>query len=149
MLFRSEPVKKAIYNFEKTSLFAEGVSAEMALPLYNLDLSYNVLKRVRRKCRKEFSTLVEINNVLDMISKIYDFIEKELWHEEEQYNKIMQSENKFKYKDIFINDPYIKKFRNLSTNELIKPDFLKYMKILYLGTGKLQSLEQISSNLEM
>ena len=84
-----------------------------------------------------------------MISKIYDFIEKELWHEEEQYNKIMQSENKFKYKDIFINDPYIKKFRNLSTNELIKPDFLKYMKILYLGTGKLQSLEQISSNLEM
>ncbi len=145
----TEPVKKAIYNFEKTSLFAEGVSAEMALPLYNLDLSYNVLKRVRRKCRKEFSTLVEINNVLDMISKIYDFIEKELWHEEEQYNKIMQSENKFKYKDIFINDPYIKKFRNLSTNELIKPDFLKYMKILYLGTGKLQSLEQISSNLEM
>lgn len=145
----TEPVKKAIYNFEKTSLFAEGVSTEMALPLYNLDLSYNVLKRVRRKCRKEFSTLVEINNVLDMISKIYDLIEKELWHEEEQYNKIMQSENKFKYKEIFINDPYIKKFRNLASNELIKPDFLKYMKILYLGSGKLQSLEQISPNLEM
>lgn len=145
----TEPVKNVIYNFEKTSLFAEGVSREMALPLYNLDLSYNMLKRARRKCRKEFSMPVEINNVLDMISKIYDFIEEELKHEEDRYNDIMQKNDEFKYKEIFMKDPYIKKFRELVSNPSIRPDFLKHMKTLYLGTGKLHSLEQISPNLEM
>ena len=144
-----DSIKKAIDNFENTSLFAENISTEMALPLYNLDLSYNMLKRVRRKCRKEFSMPVEINNVLDMISKIYDFIEEELKHEEDRYNDIMQKNDEFKYKEIFMKDPYIVKFRKLASDTSIKPDFLKHMKTLYLGTGKLQSLEQISPNLEM
>lgn len=145
----TDSIKKAIDNFENTSLFAENMSTEMALPLYNLDLSYNMLKRVRRKCRKEFSMPVEINNVLDMISKIYDFIEEELKHEEDRYNDIMQKNDEFKYKEIFMKDPYIVKFRKLASATSIKPDFLKHMKTLYLGTGKLQSLEQILSNLEM
>lgn len=145
----ADSVKKVIENFEKTSLFAENVSTEMALPLYNLDLSYNMLKRVRRKCRKEFSMPVEINNVLVMISKIYNFIEVELEHEEERYNEIMQDEKEFKYKEIFMKDPYIKKFKNIMEDELIREKLLSYMKTLYLGSGKLSSLEQISPNLEM
>lgn len=145
----ADSVKKVIENFEKTSLFEENVSTEMALPLYNLDLSYNMLKRVRRKCRKEFSMPVEINNVLVMISKIYNFIEVELEHEEERYNEIMQDEKEFKYKEIFMKDPYIKKFKNIMEDELIREKLLSYMKTLYLGSGKLSSLEQISPNLEM
>ncbi len=145
----TDSIIKAIDHFENTSLFTENMSTEMALPLYNLDLSYNMLKRVRRKCRKEFSMPVEINNVLDMISKIYDFIEDELKHEEDRYNDIMQKNDEFKYKEIFMKDPYIVKFRKLASDTSIKPDFLKHMKILYLGTGKLQSLEQILSNLEI
>lgn len=156
----SQKCDKAIDNFEKTSLFAENPCNEMALPLYNLDLSYNIFKRFRRNCRREFSMPVEINDVLERISQIYDFIEDELKHEEDQYKEFMRDEDKFMYKENFSNDPYVKKFRELagkstdesikeSDKEKIKAELLKHMKKLYLGSAKIDSLDQISPSLNM
>ena len=133
----------------------------MALPLYNLDLSYNLFKRVRRSCQSEFSIPIEINNVHERIARIYEMVEEELQHEEEEYKDLQQNENKFMYKEIFTHDPYIMKFRELSGYGIkdesgkdkltpdVKAKFLEQMKILYLGTGKLDSLVQIGSNVEM
>lgn len=138
---------KSIEKFEKTSLFADNKCDEMALPLYNLDLSYNVFKRVRRSCRSEFSMPVEINDVLERISQIYDFIEEELSYEEEEYQKFMPG--KFLFRKYFVSDPYVKKFRELMEKTETKDKLLKYMKMLYSGSGKLESVGQISPSLDM
>lgn len=147
----SEEMKEKILAFEKTSVFGEmGLGKnEMALPLYNLDLSYNLFKRVRRSCLSEFSMPIEINGVHDRIKRIYKMIEEELQHEEDEYTDFQQNENKFMYKNNFVNDPYIKKFKELLKDEFAKDEFLKQMKILYLSSGKLESLEQISPSLNM
>ena len=145
----SQKCNKAIDNFEKTSLFAENPCNEMALPLYNLDLSYNIFKRFRRNCRREFSMPVEINDVLERILQIYKLIEDELRHEEDQYKEFMRDEDKFMYRENFANDPYVKKFRELVSNETTKAKLLKHMKTLYLGSAKIDSLDQISPNLNM
>lgn len=146
-----ERINKAVFQFEETSLFGgkENIYNEMALPLYNLDLSYNVLKRVRRRCQAEFSLPVEIDCVLERILRIYYFIEKELENEEMEYEGFDQSGRKFTYKDKFINDPYIVKFKELISETSSKSVLLKQMKMLYLGTGKIENLEQISPNLDI
>lgn len=92
---------------------------------------------------------VEINDVLERILQIYKLIEDELRHEEDQYKEFMRDEDKFMYRENFANDPYVKKFRELVSNETTKAKLLKHMKTLYLGSAKIDSLDQISPNLNM
>lgn len=147
----SREIIKAHEKLKKTSIFDEKKieDYEMAFPLYNLDLAYNVMKRVRRKCREEFSTPVEINDVIDRILMIYHFIESELFHEEERYREFSQNTRKFVYKENFENDPYISNFRKLSNDKKAKELLLKQLKLLYVISGKLEGLIEIGKGIDL
>ncbi len=144
-----EKIKSTISKFKNTSIFAgeENSKSKMALPLYDLDLSYNVLKRVRRECQREFSIPVEINNVLDRILRVYQLIETELENEKKRYDDF--GGNEFRYKKIFMDDPYIKKFKDLLSDKKSKDNFLNQIKMLYLGTGKIDELSRVNLNLNV
>lgn len=66
---------------------------EAIFPFYNLDLSYNVLKRVIRTCKKKISRTIEAANFCDSIRKIYGYIAEELLAEDWFYNQEKFADN--------------------------------------------------------
>ena len=76
---------------------------EAAFPFYNLDLSYNVIKRVRRNRDKKKEFIME-SQMLNEIRDVYLCIKKELKEQDKLYAPVT---NQIKYGDIFENNPYI------------------------------------------
>lgn len=77
-----------------------------ALPYYDLDLMYNIFKRVYRKNAQNIKSF---ENIYQHIKNIYGDIDKELQREREKYEEIGVP---FPY--IYMNNPYIKMFQNIS-----------------------------------
>jgi len=94
---------------------------EIYFPYYNLDLSYNVLERVRSK----FSgIIVSENELLNRINEIYLEIENELGNEVRKYKEIdkilknagveagMATSDLYRYEEQFRANPYLTMFRD-------------------------------------
>lgn len=77
-------------------------------PFYNLDLSYNVMKRVRRSC-KSLNMKITRDNLCDYLRMVYGFVEKELSEEDDFYKKIKKT-NEAKLADSFISGRFIQMF---------------------------------------
>lgn len=146
----SEFILKYKRLLEETAIFfGQGENFEMAFPLYDLDLAYNVLKRVRRKGQAEAS-VINIKYVVERIKLIYTYIEEELREEEKKYCKLDNIGGKFNYTAIFRNDPYIKKFYKLIENENSKKCLIDQISGMYTGAGIpwLSSREKAGESLE-
>lgn len=77
-------------------------------PFYNLDLSYNVMKRVRRSC-KSLNMKITRDNLCDYLRMVYGFVEKELSEEDDFYKKIKKT-NEAKLADSFVSGRFIQMF---------------------------------------
>lgn len=77
-------------------------------PFYNLDLSYNVMKRVRRSC-KSLNMKITRDNLCNYLRMVYGFVEKELSEEDDFYKKIKKT-NEAKLADSFISGRFIQMF---------------------------------------
>lgn len=74
---------------EECSIWKQGKvrrSELNAFPFYNLDLAYNVLKRVRRECKKD-KRIIGAHEVYEYIQRIYGYIAMELLKEDRFYAK--------------------------------------------------------------
>lgn len=79
----------------------------LAFPFYSLDMSYNVLKRARKK-GISMEGRVRLEKIYDTMKRIYGYIATELYLEEKEYDK-----NKIeglKWHENFVNSPFIKNF---------------------------------------
>ena len=104
-------------SIEEKSLFSElenmKYGYEVAFPFYNLDMSYNVYKRVRRdmlsKARME-------EELFDVIIDFYNLIGEKLENESEYY----QEDAMFRYLEIYNECPYIKAIRKIKEKKKSK-----------------------------
>ena len=88
--------------------FAEwkAISKGFALPIYNVDVTYNLIKRLRQreKARQE----VNINNIWDEIIDIYQTIYEKLVTNDREYMKYASRIKRIEYANAFIQCPYIR-----------------------------------------
>ncbi len=73
-------------------------------PFYNLDLSYNVLKRVRKNRQQVLSPAIEADKIYLEIQKVYGYIAIELLREDKKYGLTHG------FFDKFVNSGFIKQF---------------------------------------
>ena len=94
---------------KEKSMFSDGENNykkyKVAYPFYDLDMSYNIWKRVRRQPQ-----VVQGDGIYDAIRACYKNIEECLEQEESFYAKMPDGEKAFGYLDDFKKSPYINKF---------------------------------------
>ena len=98
---------------EQSMFFGENLEEEtIAFPFFDLDVSYNVLKRVRKTCKEKYSEPVEVNVVVEKIAEIYGSINEELEKQAKFYT--IEGLRSYPYQKNFEEYPYIKTMTQLS-----------------------------------
>lgn len=93
---------------EENSILPEaGYSDEIAFPFYNLDMAYNIIKRVRNE---QLGKRIHHKMIPYTLYDTYNKIEESLLQEEKAYIKISET-LKVPYADNFANCPYMLMFR--------------------------------------
>lgn len=92
---------------------------DVAFPFYNLDLAYNVLKRVRRDCRDNLERRIPLYKLYDYMKKVYGYVAYELYQEDIFYK---QEEKGFTYQ--FINCEFIRMF-GIKMPEIFKSNYFE------------------------
>lgn len=104
---KMDVVKESIQEqINKVSMFAElneSSDYDVAFPFYNLDMSYNIMKRVKNEFKEK---VIEEKDIVTELIRFYEYIGKLLKEESTEYIE----EAQFKYGDIFENSPYIEAF---------------------------------------
>ena len=117
------------------SIWSKGTERKIHFPFYNLDLAYNVMKRVRRKMGQVET--IDKNEILTYLQKVYGYIVYELQREDQFYQKVenlidkkMHGDGKKQMASHFVNDfvshPFIKaigyRYRDQETGNIISDD---------------------------
>lgn len=130
-------------NSEFGKYMGEDFIYETAFPFYNLDLSYNIWKRVRRKYVGQY---IESKDIFKYIVLIYKEVEKCLEEEGEFYSgeKDKKEEYKNYYLQIFKNCPYIKMVEKIANDErenieIISQRLAEALKNMILGSKLAES----------
>lgn len=79
----------------------------LAFPFYSLDMSYNVLKRARKK-GSDMGGEIKVEQIYDTMKRAYGYIAAELYFEEEKYKE--NSIKGLEWFDNFVNSPFIENF---------------------------------------
>lgn len=105
-----DSLKSAIPSLiEEYSILPEtGYSEEIAFPFYNLDMAYNIIKRVRNE---QLGKRIHHKMIFDALYDAYNKIEESLLQEEEAYTKILETQ--VPYAGNFVNCPYMLMFRTV------------------------------------
>lgn len=121
-------------NSEFGKHMRENFVYEPAFPFYDLDLSYNVWKRVRRKYRGKY---IEAESILKYIKLIYDEVNECLRAEKEFYF----GEGKVKnfYLSNFENCPYIKMVKEVKDESKVTVRLAEALKNMVLGSKLAES----------
>lgn len=82
------------------------LSKGFALPVYDMDVTYNIVKRLRQRDRVKQN--VNINDIWNEIVDIYQFIYNKLEKNDQEYANYSSYVEKMEYVKIFIKCPYIK-----------------------------------------
>ncbi len=105
---RGDWEKRFIGRARKVSIWHRRSSDKWDFPFYNLDMSYNVMKRVRNKVKEDISLKSE--GIYKYFSTVYGYIAGELWREQDFYKKLIGGEAAPCFYDDFANMPFIKAF---------------------------------------
>lgn len=110
---RAEMSRKSIW-------FQHDEHANIAVPYYNLDMTYNVMKRVRTKL-KENPSLGEAT-VYNYLRVAYKYLAEELYEEEKAYQNIPGQKPPHFYED-FVKSPFMKVFEiTIAAGETFEED---------------------------
>lgn len=82
------------------------ISKGFALPIYDMDVTYNIVKRLRQRDRVKQS--VNINDIWNEIVDIYQFIYNKLEKNDQEYASYSSHIEKIEYAKLYIECPYIK-----------------------------------------
>lgn len=94
-------IKKFDKEFQDWKKFSEG----FAIPLYDMDVTYNLMKRLRQ--RNEGKRPVSPNQYWMELTRIYIFVYEKLLENDKWYNRLTKNK-KFLYSKSFVECPYIK-----------------------------------------
>lgn len=105
-----ETVEKRLKEEVKKKSMWNGVNKEaIYFPFYNLDMSYNIMKRVLMKTKKDAN--IGLDNICGYFRKVYGYVVKELKEEDDKYGKInMPFVKKIHLSEDFKQNPFIKHF---------------------------------------
>lgn len=109
-----------------------------AFPFYNLDLSYNVLKRARSNSMK-IEGIANLNNLYITIQRIYGYIAAELYEEDKKYEEYDINRNEEYWSKKFVECPFIREFGIILPEE--KGENKKEGKIRMIGEYSLENKE--------
>lgn len=92
------------------SIWAEAEKADrnFEFPYYNLDMSYNIMKRVRSKLRE--NTQLRKMGIYSYFCTVYEYMANELKKEEKYYQNLMGNDVAPNFFNEFVNAPYMKAF---------------------------------------
>lgn len=97
--------------WDSSEFEGQAIARKAVFPYYNLDMSYNIMKRVRRKIL--VTTRMQAENICEYFREIYGYIGQCL-HEEKIYyeesNKFSSDKISCSLDDNFIESPFIKAF---------------------------------------
>lgn len=155
--------KKCKDILNEASIWEGREEKKIYFPFYNLDLSYNVLKRVRRKIVHEKA--VHYDELLYYLQRVYGYIAEELYGEDEYYAEIEKNINNGhkdgqrktivpNFVDDFISHPYIQAIGcqyqndNLTQAGVIEPtinanDFLDFLSTILQNAGFFKKIEAV------
>lgn len=99
-------------------------STGIALPIYSLDIMYNVLKRVKKKMEKKFPREIKKEELLPAIQSFYVYLGDCLIKEDMFYgrrdkkgSKVTMEEQYTRFYDAFLENPFVKYFVKEKKNE--------------------------------
>lgn len=106
---RKEFEKEAAAN----SIWRRGSSRarkEAEFPFYNLDLSYNVMKRVRHTVEERMEETIRPEQLYSHLRRLYGYIARELYEEDRYYKEIHMNEEPPRLYENFAECPFIRTF---------------------------------------
>ena len=104
---KSQYLEKSLFKdyMNKDGIDKNKFKEDIAFPFYNLDMSYNIFKRVKRDYK---NTIIKKENISQELIKFYKCIEDALQKQEKEYKLV----DNFRYTKTFQECPYIKAFKN-------------------------------------
>lgn len=102
---RKKMKEKSIWVKERKRNTGKG---KAVFPYYNLDLSYNVMKRVRGRIKR--NTLLGGKDLYEYFSTIYSYIAEELKEEENEYRKFMETDKVPSFYEDFMESSFVQMF---------------------------------------
>lgn len=138
-------LKEVIDNKSLKRLFKEWENSYgyLPLPAHSTDITYNVLKRVKRKCAAENTYIINESNLLKNLVETLKRIRDELKREDEFYGSLSSNRSKkscdSKFEETFINCPIIKILLNQEYSLQFESLFNNFVK-------KLKQNEEILDN---
>ncbi len=123
------------------------------LPFYNLDMTYNVMKRVRKRTKEDSE--VELTNIAKYFKRVYGYIAEELDKEDKAYEEMkMPVQRRPKLLETFNSCPFIKKFGHDyetgdSQEKQVKLDKAQMLDEFDLNAFLSQIVKSINTSIEM
>lgn len=120
-----------LYEFNRWS--EEG---GLALPVYNLDITYNLIKRLVLLCKERNVSYIESKDAFDYIQKLFEEIRQKLKEQDDFYNEeVFQNEGNSNFAEIFEECPVIKRILDKNSQEVAKYKKVldNYVKMEYKG----------------
>lgn len=112
--FEKNAIDRSIWFDELQKLDTEKISKKAVFPYYNLDMSYNVMKRVRRKLIENKRTIY--SDICEYLRIVYGYIAQGLKEERDYYNEMECTKNLPDLYENFIKSPFIKAFGIICEN---------------------------------
>lgn len=105
-----EKVEKSVKN---NSIWKEPREKTAVFPYYSLDMSYNIMKRVRRKIKE--TGKISSNNIYVFFARVYGFVaeairEEEMFYKGEKYYKERRGTREVNLYHNFVECPFISAF---------------------------------------
>lgn len=132
---------QVIQVVKERSLFTEDTReefySEIAFPFYDLDLSYNIWKRVRRYFENK---VYRKNNIILVMQVFLRHIESLLKNEEEFYQT--DSSTVFAYRKNFSECPYVKAFRRQDIDGIVDKRLSKALRTLMINQAEPEDADE-------
>lgn len=107
-IFDTEMQKELRKKITESSIWRNWKQDEISFPFYNLDLSYNVMKRVKQSIQAEMPKTIKVEQIGSYMRRMYGYIAHEL-DEEDRYfiHQLKVDKKNMNLKRNFLSNPYI------------------------------------------
>lgn len=125
--------------FENMSMFSKR-DIRPIFPFYQVDYSYNIMKRTRRELLQGNPTTCGRSEWLDYVKKMYDKLIENMKKEEEDYQELGIT---LDYSKRFAEFPMIKQIREETTEMSFNPVILDLVKTIFCGDQRSSAVSDI------
>ena len=147
----NETIKKVLSkqtNFYKDMYEWKKMYGGMIVPIYAIDVYYNMFKRLARDRRLIHGNTIEKNELFDSFSILLDDIKDALRKNDNVYDKLESLDQQGRFENIFESCPFIKRVKSATEEE--KEMYNNYIEsMIFTEENKVNSLEDQMLDLMM